>query len=142
MSQTSRPQAEHELTALIQRFDHWRQTRTSRRDPIPDSLWDRAISLTSVLPLSRVAKRLRLNRQELKRRCAKARPVAPGAVAPPALPDFVEVTAESAWLDGGNAMDLEMERADGTRLRLTYPASPLAIDALVRAFLETTPCSR
>jgi hypothetical protein len=67
-----------------------------------------------------VAKRLRLNRQELKRRCANAMPVASPVIAMPTPPDLIEVKADSSWLETASAMDLEMERADGTRLRLTY----------------------
>ena len=137
MDQKSRSQAEHELAALIHRFDHWRQTRTSRREPIPDPLWDQAILLTSGLALSRVAKRLRLNRQELKRRCAKAMPAASAVVAAPSPPDFIEVTADSCWPDPTRAMVVEMERVDGTRLRLEYPETPPPVEVLVRAFLET-----
>ncbi len=137
MDQKFRSPAEHELTALIHRFDHWRQTRTSRREPIPDLLWEQAISLTTVLPLSRVAKRLRLNRQELKRRCAKAMPAASAVVAAPPPPDFIEVTADSCWPDPTRAMVVEMERVDGTRLRLEYRESQPLVEVLVRAFLET-----
>lgn len=124
---------------MIRRFDQWRQTRASRRDPIPDSLWEQAISLTSVLPVSRVAKRLCLNCQELRRRCVKAKPVASPVVAAPAPADFIEVKADPYWLDTTHAMELEMENADGTRLRLIYRESQPPVVALVRAFLEATP---
>ena len=136
MSQMSRPQAEHELAALIRRFDHWRQTRATRRDPIPDPLWDQALSLTSMLPLSRVAKRLRLNRQELKRRCAKVQPMATPAVSAPAPMDFIEVKADSGWLEAASPMTLELDRADGARLRLEYREPQPPVVALVRALLE------
>ena len=138
MDQKFRSQAEQELTALIHRFDHWRQTRVTRREPIPDPLWEQAISLTSDLPLSRVAKRLRLNRQELKRRCAAAMAVASPVLAEPPPPDFIEVNAASSWLETASVMELEMERADGTRLRLAYREAQPPVVALVRAFLETT----
>lgn len=75
MSLVSHSPAEAQLAELIEHFDHWRQTRTTRGEPIPDPLWEQAISLTRVLPLSRVAKRLRLNRQELKKRCGQSRPL-------------------------------------------------------------------
>jgi hypothetical protein len=135
MSLVSRSSAEAELAQLIKRFDHWRQTRATRHEPIPDWLWDQATQLTSHLPLSRVAKRLRLNRQELKKRCGSSRQRQP--VPPTALPvaDFIEVKAEPAWLATGMALDLQ--RPDGTRLHIEYrePQPPLA--AVVHAFLET-----
>ena len=137
MGQVSLAKAEQELTALIDRFDHWRQTRVTRRDPIPDPLWEHAIALTSRLPLARVAKRLRLNRQELKRCCTQALLPVPGPEAVPS-PDFIEVKAESTGFETASALELEMERPGGTRLRLVYREAHPPVVALVQAFLEAT----
>ena len=135
MSLVSRSPAEAELAQLIERFDHWRQTRTTRHDPIPDWLWDQATQLTSHLPLSRVARRLRLNRQELKKQCEHRRQ--PESAAPTALPvpDFIEVKAEQAWLTAGMAIDLQ--RPDGTRLHIDYRESQPPLAAVIHAFLES-----
>ncbi len=137
MGQVSLAKAEQELRALINRFDHWRQTRATRRDPIPDPIWEQAISLTRRLPLSRVAKRLRLNRQELKRRCTQALLPVPEPEAVPS-PDFIEVKADSIGFETASALELEMERPDGTRLRLVYREAHPPVVALVQTFLETT----
>ena len=104
MSLVSRSPAEAELAELIERFDHWRQTRATRHDPIPDWLWEQATQLTSHLPLSRVAKRLRLNRQELKKRCGPNDPPQPPSAASVPVPDVIEVKAEPAWLATGMAI--------------------------------------
>lgn len=135
MAQMSSSQAEQELAALMCGFDHWRQTRPTRHEPIPDPLWDQATELTSVLPLSRVAKRLRLNRQELKKQCGQRRQPQPATSAALPEPTFIEVKAEPAWLAAGMAIDLQ--RPDGTRLHIDYrePQPPLA--AVVQAFLES-----
>jgi hypothetical protein len=126
--------AEHELDQLANRFHHWRQNRTTPRARIPQPLWDHAVSLTTMLPISRVAKRLRLNGCDLKKRCTvgQARPSAD--VAPPP-PGFVEVTAARSWFTPG--MEVDLQRADGTRMRIAYhePQPPLV--AVVRTFLET-----
>ncbi|ETW92153.1 MAG: hypothetical protein ETSY1_44905, partial [Candidatus Entotheonella factor] len=126
MSLVSRSPAEAQLAELIEHFDHWRQTRTTRGEPIPEPLWEQAVSLTQVLPLSRVARRLRLNRQDLKKRCGQSRP--PQSASPPAvpIPDFIEVKPETAWIASG--MELDLERPDGTRLHIHYhePQPPLA----------------
>ena len=37
-------QAEHQLTHVADRFDHWRQTRTTPAEPIPQYLWEQAIT--------------------------------------------------------------------------------------------------
>ncbi len=134
MSLVSRSPADTQLAELIEHFDQWRQSRTTRGEPIPEPLSEPAVSLTQVLPLSRVAKRLRLNRQDLKKRCGqRLKPQPP----PPAVPtpDFIEVKPEPAWVAAG--MDIELERPDGTRLRIHYhePQPPLAV--VVQTFLES-----
>src|ERR671931_2877371 len=62
-------QAEHQLTAVADRFDAWRQTRTTRAAPIPHDLWEQAIALTALFPITRVARRIRVSGGELKKRC-------------------------------------------------------------------------
>jgi hypothetical protein len=37
-------QAEHQLTSVANRFDHWRQTRITPAEPIPQYLWEQAIA--------------------------------------------------------------------------------------------------
>ena len=128
-------QAEHQLTDLADQFAHWRQHRTTRFEHIPSSLWEQAITLTAVLPLASVAKRLRLRGRDLQKRYA-ARHEGPGAEPlPPAL-DCVEVPASSPWPRPAPPTEIELHRADGARLwiRLHEPQLPLA--ALVRTFLE------
>jgi hypothetical protein len=126
--------AEDELTQLANRFAHWRQSRATRRARIPQALWDQAVSLTAVLPTSRVAKRLGLCPNDLKKRCG-APPAAPAPEALPTALSFVEVTAASSWLT--TSAEVELHKPDGTRMRIAYhePQPPLA--ALVRTFLET-----
>ena len=52
-------QAEAALAAVAEQFERWRQTRATGQDRIPPSLWDQAVALATVLPCSRVARRLR-----------------------------------------------------------------------------------
>jgi hypothetical protein len=54
-------QAEHQLTQVANRFEEWRQTRTTRGEPIPPHLWEQAIALTTMLSITRVARRLRVS---------------------------------------------------------------------------------
>ena len=128
-------QAEHQLTQVANRFEEWRQTRTTRAEPIPQHLWEQAIALTSTLPMTRVATRLRVSGGELKKRCA-AHHAAQPAPASTAL-RFVEVTATPGRPTPPAGTEIELQRPDGTRLRLHAhePQPPLV--ALVRTFLET-----
>ena len=50
-------QAEHQLTQVANRFDEWRQTRPTRAEPIPQHLWEQAMALTALLPITYVARR-------------------------------------------------------------------------------------
>lgn len=134
MSLISPSPAEAQLADLIDHFDQWRQSRTTRGEPIPEPLWEQAVSLTRVLPLARVAKRLRLNRQELKKRCGQHRPAEPAPPAALPVPDFMEVKTQPPWLAAG--MEIDLERPDGIRLHIRYhePQPPLA--AVIQTFLE------
>jgi hypothetical protein len=94
--QTMTPaQAEHQLTQVADRFDHWRQTRATPAAPIPPDLWEQAIALTATLPMTRVATRLRVSGGELKKRCAAHHTALP-ALTSAAAQGFVEVPAAPA----------------------------------------------
>ena len=126
-------QAEDELTQLANRFAHWRQSRATRRARIPQVLWDQAVSLTAVLPTSRVAKRLGLCPNNLKKRCC-APPATPAPEALPTALSFVEVSAASSWL--ATSAEVELHKPDGTRMRIAYHEPQPSLAALVRTFLE------
>jgi hypothetical protein len=134
MPTTTTTDADQELTALTERFEHWRQTRRDTPTRIPPDLWESAVALARRLPYSQVAKRLRLSPQELKRRLT-----APAA-ALATVPDFVEITLPPpTGAPATPAAEIEIERPDGTRMRLRYAeAPPLAM--LLRAFLEPAGC--
>jgi hypothetical protein len=129
-------QAEHELAAVADRFDAWRQTRTTRVEPIPPRLWEQAIALTTMLSITRVARRLRVSGGELKKRCA-AHHAALAASTSTAAPGFVEVPATPIWALPTSAIEIELQRPNGARLRVAAPESQLPLLAVVRAFLET-----
>ena len=126
--------AEHQLDHLAGQFEHWRQTRTYPGERFPQALWDHAVALASALPPSRVAKQLRLRLTDLKKQMAT-----PPAASPRPL-GFVEVPSAPAGLQPTAVPQLELSRADGTRLCLHTPMSPLLLDALVRAFVEGRAC--
>jgi hypothetical protein len=126
-------QVEEHLRHVTEQFAQWRASRTTPRGRIPTPLWAQAIALTQQLPLTRVAKQLGLTPQVLKRRREATRTV---AVPPPSpcTPHFVEVQAP-AWRM--STAEVEVQRADGTRLRITYSDSVPALVPLLQTFLET-----
>jgi hypothetical protein len=126
--------AEDELTQLTNRFAHWRQSRATRRARIPQALWDQAVALTAVLPTSRVARRLGLCPNDLKKRCGAA-PAAPALEGLPTALSFVEVTAASSWLV--TSAEVELHKPNGTHMRIAYHEPQPSLAVLVRTFLET-----
>lgn len=126
-------QVEEHLSHVTQQFAQWRASRPTPRGRIPHPLWAQAIALTQQLPLTRVAKQLGLTPQVLKRRREATRPVA-GPPPVPGAPAFVEVQTP-AWRTP--TAEVEVQRADGTRLRITYSDSVPALVPLLQTFLET-----
>jgi hypothetical protein len=130
--------ADHQLDQLAGQFAHWRQTRTHPYERIPQALWDHAVALAATLPPARVAKQLRLRVADLKKQMGN-RHAAPAALAPLPL-GFVEVPSAPAEPPLQAVTHIELSRTDGTRLCISTPASPLPLDAVVRAFVEGRSC--
>jgi transposase-like protein len=129
-------QGEEQLSHIAQQFAQWRQSRTTPRGRIPKPLWAQAIALTQQLPLARVAQQLGLTPQALKRRRdAAGRALA--ATPPPHFPHFVEVPA-LPWRTP--TTEVEIQRVDGTRLRITYSETSPALAPLLQTFLESRGC--
>ena len=89
--------------------------------------------------ISRVATRLRVSAGELKKRCV-AHHTARSTPASTAL-GFVEVPAAPVWPLPISAIEIELQRLDGARLRIAAQELQLPLLAVVRAFLETSGCS-
>ena len=124
----------HQLDRLAGQFEHWRRTRSHPSERIPQCLWEQAAALAQVLPHCRVAQRLRLSPNDLKKHTVTRHGSTP-AVSPTPSP-FVEVPPMPAWSPVTVAMEIELERPDGARLRLRCPESTSPVAAVVRAFLE------
>jgi len=123
--------AEDTLNDLAQQFAQWRQSRTTPRGRIPQLLWAQAVALSQRLPLTRVAKQLGLTPGALKRR-GGGKAVAAMPPPPPSSPQFVEVTA-AAWRMP--TAEVEVQRADGARMRISYSESSPAVAPLLQTFL-------
>lgn len=132
MTMLSPSHTEDALHHVVQQFTHWRRSRSTPRGRIPPALWDQAVALTRELPLSRVAKQLGLCPQRLRKR-GGGKAGAAGSSAPSVAPPFIEVTP--AWRFP--TAEVEVQRADGTRLHLTYHEAAPALVPLLHAFLES-----
>ncbi|HEX9871393.1 MAG TPA: hypothetical protein VGC99_22875 [Candidatus Tectomicrobia bacterium] len=123
-----------QLKQLAGEFAHWRQSRSHPGERIPQHLWEQAATLARVLPRSRVAQHLRVSPSDLNQHMATLN--GSRLDAPPTPARCVEVPPPPVFPPATAAMEIELERSDGARLRLRYPESALPVAALVRAFLE------
>jgi hypothetical protein len=128
-------QAEHQRTHVADRFDHWRQTRTTPAEPIPHYLWEHAIVFTTGFSIARVATRLRVRGGELTKRGVAHH----AARSPPASPALgcVAVPAAPVWPLPTSAIAIARQRLDGPRLRIAAQEPQCPLLAVVRAGVET-----
>ena len=141
--------ANDDLARARHAFELWRAKR-QRRTRIPPELWDKAVALLADHPITRVARALRLDPAELrKRRLAAHLPLMPNSAPQPRFlqvpaSDLSPATAESLTPDPRRprrtmeaAWRLQIERADGHRLTLSVTSSEWAqVEALYSLFLR------
>ena len=132
MQPLSPAQAEEALTHLTHHFAQWRQSRRTPRGRIPHWLWAHAVALTATLSVSRVATQLGLTPHALNRRREALNGTSTSTLSPQA-PHFIEVAA--AWRSP--TTEVEIQRPDGTRLRITYRDAAPALVPLLQTFLES-----
>jgi transposase-like protein len=132
MQPLSSTQAEEALTQLTHHFAQWRQSRRTPRGRIPQELWAQAVALTATLSITRVARQLGLTPHALKRRRA-ALNGAPTPILSSQAPHFVEVT--TAWRPA--TTEVEIQRPDGARLRITYSEASPTLVPVLQTFLAS-----
>jgi hypothetical protein len=106
-----------EHTALEQvheLFERWRKSKTGR-DPIPESLWKAAVSLTDGYSVNKIARRLRVNHNDLKNRARREI-------------TFIELPAAKHI-----ECTIEIEKPTGERMRIKGSCN---VAELAREFLE------
>jgi hypothetical protein len=129
MMPLSSPQAEEQLQYVAEQLTQWRQRRPSvRGSRIPAAVWSEILRLAEVFSVPHVAKALRLKPQALRRRRRET-----AATRTAASPRFVEVTPA---VEPAGPVAVEVQRPDGTRLRITYSESAPALAPLLQTFLE------
>lgn len=109
------------IETVQQKFEAWRAGRT-RREAIPETLWESAVRLCEHFPLSRVSRILRLSFRGLKKRVESPR----------VLP--VQFTELDLGCLGGS-WQIECQRPDGARLRVSSSGQPPALGSLLGEFL-------
>ncbi len=129
------------LQTLSDRIEAWRSARPRTR-PMPEALWNEAVSMARRLGVFRVSRALRLNFDTLKRRAGatstRERSSQEATRAPilPARTDFVEVKGLAKVGVAGRTHEavVEVVAGDGARLSIRLKCASTEVAALIRAF--------
>jgi hypothetical protein len=107
-------QVPSQLRELCEQIERWRLTRLSRTR-IPEELWRAAAVVAKRVGIHPVAKALRLDYYDLKRRVDElSAPLARLS----SHPGFIEVSPECPPAPSRVSLAVQMERADGARFQV------------------------
>ena len=113
------------IESVQHQFNDWRASRSSKREHIPDRLWQAAVALCNVHSVYHVSRTLRLSYAVLKRRL-------PGNLSPK------EKSLQFMRLEVGNACtsqwQMECVRADVSRLRLSATGTLPSLGEMLQEF--------
>jgi hypothetical protein len=130
--------ASRELMAVHQRFEQWRQKRSSRADRIPAKLWDQAAQVARIDGVYATSQVLRLDYSRLKQRAQTGGGDATLAPAEQSAPSFVEVGM--GQLVNGVRTVVEFAGRSGDRMRIEVTgAGTVDLVGLTEAFWRDRP---
>ena len=121
------------LDEVKSHFDHWRTTRTKKRERIPKYLWDKVKILMGHYPLSDITKILSINTGQIK-----------DNIKLETKTDFIEVKTEpsaqserstSLLLDYKQTCSIELSRANGATLKISM-LSIESLQKIISQFME------
>jgi hypothetical protein len=131
MDQQFIPTAKPTIEDIHQRFEHWRESR-KHRTPIPESLWESAVSLCTGHSIYKISRSLRLDYNALKKRVYYSHPESlPESVTSSA---FVELDLKASLPEAECLV--EREDKDGVKMKM-HIKGRLCLDPLefMKAFL-------
>lgn len=139
MEQRTRLQRRGGAKSLRCRIERWRRAgRPGKR--MPEDLWQAAASLACEHGASRVAGELGLNYTALKQRAASVAGVQRRSSDRDEIEktEFVEIDVEEMLTHGGRgATEIEVERGDGSRLRIRLTTGQrVDVEAMTAAFVR------
>ena len=113
------------LASVQQEFSDWREHRSSKREPIPDRLWQAAVRLCDVYTVGRVSSTLRLSFTELRKRLSGSHFTKEKSV------QFLQLEVDNPY---SVRWQMECLRADGSRLHLSATGVLPALGELLQGF--------
>jgi hypothetical protein len=102
------------LSEVKEQFKNWRRTRKSPR-PIPEQLWEAAVSLTAKHSVSQISKELVVDYSALKKRVLIKKKDAADKMSPPG---FIELNFEPAA--AVSECIVEMQDIGGAKMRMHF----------------------
>jgi hypothetical protein len=133
------PPTSDDLARTRTLFEHWRATRVGR-SKIPEELWQAALAWHGRYSASQLCHELRLSAGALRSRLAEvaSEKSSSGPAFVPVRTEPCDWPATTVPLVSVAEIRLVWERADGTRLHLSLPASPWTeAEALCTAFFRS-----
>ncbi len=127
-------QHQNTIEDIQQLFQHWRSSR-KHREPIPQNLWEAAVSLCQIHSVYKVSKALKLSFNDLKKRCTaslKNQPVEPPQSVAPV---FHSIDLGTLFPDN-TSWQLVCERPDGSVMRFSANAMVPSVSDLIRGFFS------
>ena len=107
------PAKQSHLNEILSKFEQWRQTRPTQRQPIPDHLWMAAVSLHPAFSVHRIARALRLDYNKLKH-YIRLQPEF--SQEPTPTPEFIELSFDEP--SPSCEYVVEMQQGDGSQMRI------------------------
>ena len=102
------------LSEVKEQFRNWRKTRKSHR-PIPENLWQAAVSLTAKHSISQISKEMVPNYTALKKRVFIKKKNTAAKMSPPG---FIELNLEP--LAAASECIVEMQDILGSKMRMHF----------------------
>lgn len=132
-------EGDEDMSLVLGEFEHWRAQRRSKRDRIPEQLWERAASMARRHGVNRVAALLHLAHGGLGRRVALASGGQPPVRVEPNAPQFVElfapaVASASSPVPAAECV-VDLVNVRGMKMRVVLNGTGVAgLSALCQAF--------
>jgi len=122
------------ISEVKEQFKIWRRTRKSPR-PIPEQLWQAAVSLTTTHSISQISKELVLDYSALKKRVPIKKKDSAAKMSPP---DFIELNLEPPA--SVSECKVEMQDNLGAKMRMHFRGKPdVDLLELAKAFWSKKP---
>ena len=127
------------LKNVQKHFDHWRKTRANR-GPLPEHLWEEAVSLTNHHCVTHITRALRLNVESFKARVKAIVSNNNTSISKPIT--FVQLQLQEQICTGETSNygipSIEFKRPDGITMRIQIPHSFLP--TLLETFIKGGSC--